>query len=811
MKSLRKYSLVALMLAIVVLAGLAIAKPWVEARGVSIKGPRHITMVKGQRLNLDETVYPKNASYKVVDYMSNRRDIVQTTNSGRLHAKKYGRAVITVVSQSNPKAKDRVYVRVVRKVKAKRISLSPKTMTVQAGQAKRFKVSFTPKNVTSKKVRFTSSNKAIARVSQKGLVRGVKPGSVVITARALDGSRKVSRRRVYVTPRPVLNTTVTGVSLVKDSLTMDVSDTAQLQALVEPLNATNRAVAWDSGETTLVSVSPTGLVASKQTTGTATVTVTTKDGGFKARAAITVVDKNLDKADASIAAAERIAAGLSSDETTESMEAAQAALAQAKTDFNAAKRPGLSEAEIAARQNKIDAIQAKVDYAQDMFNRSYVVGKVLLDGKESGGGITGTLKYSQGGSDYGLTLVESDGSFLMSALKPGTWKLSLVGKGINASGNYYSFDETTVVVGEHGRPQDIGTLNATFRQRDVSIKASIDGRPINNVDFRVNNFSGTTPLTGKTPYDSSATTDTWGPGNYDIAFSYTDAGKEYVATQTITVKSDPESGKLFVRGELKRVTCDFMLGAYINNEDYGATPTAGSTRVAASYSIKNKTGAEVASGITSATRDVIIENFQPGDYNMTFSYNSPEHGKYHKTTGLRLTASNTLQVARTGLIRSNVGFSYNIGGPEESYSGRISRNDVWSEVTTLTQGLHTVQTNTSMFMKVGIEIDSGTYGEGPVYYYKSINTLSKTFTALGTITPQRQDGYLSIKSTGLQQTTDMSTTLVVKDSEGEVVLSNPYTLGDEKLVKYLKPGIYEVILKTSNSRHQEWIGKKVSL
>lgn len=80
---------------------------------------------------------------------------------------------------------------------------------------------------------------------------------------------------------------VTGVSLNKTNASLEVSDTLQLTATVTPSNATNKAVTWKSNNTTVASVSNTGLITAKAA-GSAAITVTTADGGFTATCNVTV-------------------------------------------------------------------------------------------------------------------------------------------------------------------------------------------------------------------------------------------------------------------------------------------------------------------------------------------------------------------------------------------------------------------------------------------------------------------------------------------------------------------------------------------
>ena len=79
---------------------------------------------------------------------------------------------------------------------------------------------------------------------------------------------------------------VTGVSLDKATATVAVNGTVSLTATIAPSNATNKAVTWTSSNSGIATVSD-GVVTGKAA-GTATITVTTSDGGYQASCQVTV-------------------------------------------------------------------------------------------------------------------------------------------------------------------------------------------------------------------------------------------------------------------------------------------------------------------------------------------------------------------------------------------------------------------------------------------------------------------------------------------------------------------------------------------
>ena len=80
---------------------------------------------------------------------------------------------------------------------------------------------------------------------------------------------------------------VTGVSLPESSTTLEKGETYQMEPVVDPSDATDKSVAYQSSDTSVATVTDAGLVTAVGG-GPATVTVTTNDGGFQADLAVTV-------------------------------------------------------------------------------------------------------------------------------------------------------------------------------------------------------------------------------------------------------------------------------------------------------------------------------------------------------------------------------------------------------------------------------------------------------------------------------------------------------------------------------------------
>ena len=159
------------------------------------------------------------------------------------------------------------------------VSLKTSTSLV-VGSTEILIATITPSNATNQNVTWGSSNTSVATVTEGGMVIAVAAGNATITVTTDDGKYKAV---CAVTVRPIV---VSGVTL-KESTYLVVGNTETLFAIIEPDNATNQNVTWNSSNPAAATVSTGGEVTAVAA-GTATITVTTVDGGHQAACSVTV-------------------------------------------------------------------------------------------------------------------------------------------------------------------------------------------------------------------------------------------------------------------------------------------------------------------------------------------------------------------------------------------------------------------------------------------------------------------------------------------------------------------------------------------
>ncbi len=156
--------------------------------------------------------------------------------------------------------------------------------SVAIGEATILKATYTPSNVTNKTVTWSSSDTTVASVSASGRVKGLKAGNTTITA-SMKGKDNVPVTATFA--MSIVVPSATGVTLDKTSVNLGFGKTTQLTATVNPKYA-NQKVTWSSNNTSVATVSSTGLVTAKNIAGTAVITATSVDGGLTANCQVKV-------------------------------------------------------------------------------------------------------------------------------------------------------------------------------------------------------------------------------------------------------------------------------------------------------------------------------------------------------------------------------------------------------------------------------------------------------------------------------------------------------------------------------------------
>jgi uncharacterized protein YjdB len=169
------------------------------------------------------------------------------------------------------------------------VKVTPQSIVMTAiGETRQLSATVTPEDATDQAVAWESSDSSVATVDAGGLVTAKAVGAgVFITVVTHDGQRQAS---VNVTVDP--SATVVPVEMVKvtpQSIVLTaIGETRQLTATVGPETATDKAVAWETSDSSVATVDANGLVTATGIGSGIFVTVETHDGGLEASVNVSV-------------------------------------------------------------------------------------------------------------------------------------------------------------------------------------------------------------------------------------------------------------------------------------------------------------------------------------------------------------------------------------------------------------------------------------------------------------------------------------------------------------------------------------------
>ena len=226
-----------------------------------------------------------NVSYQVED----GEDVVQITgyegdeNDGRsvfLKALNAGMATLKIQITGMVDGKDTVLCEqsIFIMVFALKPSTEHKTITV--GETFQMEAYCDPAEPTDLKLSYASSDDTIASVSSSGLVTAKKEGKVSITVTGTLSNKKEQSVSCELT---VVEKTihVTGISLSPTRQELTVGDTVTIKAAVQPADATDNQISYQSSNPSIASVDQFGRLKAINV-GNARITATSRDGNKKA-------------------------------------------------------------------------------------------------------------------------------------------------------------------------------------------------------------------------------------------------------------------------------------------------------------------------------------------------------------------------------------------------------------------------------------------------------------------------------------------------------------------------------------------------
>lgn len=215
---------------------------------------------------LSISVSPRSLRDRRVD-LSVKSDKTVRVRGNTITGLAAGETILTIASRMDPNSFIRYRVLVVQPVTRIQVEASKKIVAV--GKKLTLKANIQPENATLQNVKWSTDDARIATVDSKGVVKGVKRGSVRIVATAIDGSNIRASFNIQVTQNPE------SITLDKPEVTIDVGRNTVVRATVLPQNTNDKGVVWTSSDPSVATVNNQGRITAVSL-GECEVTCTSK-------------------------------------------------------------------------------------------------------------------------------------------------------------------------------------------------------------------------------------------------------------------------------------------------------------------------------------------------------------------------------------------------------------------------------------------------------------------------------------------------------------------------------------------------------
>lgn len=193
----------------------------IKVTGVSVSNVinKKLTIEKGKTYQLKTKVTPSNASNKKLSFSSSNKKIATVSSSGKIKAVKNGTVTIKVIAKDGSKKSSSIQVTVGKRVKKIQITNTGSQITV--GNSFTLKTTISPSSASNKKLKYTSSNSKVLKVSSTGVVKAVSvPDSVdkikvSLTVQSVDGGNVKAVKQLTVIKKKASEPSVSKPSLEK--------------------------------------------------------------------------------------------------------------------------------------------------------------------------------------------------------------------------------------------------------------------------------------------------------------------------------------------------------------------------------------------------------------------------------------------------------------------------------------------------------------------------------------------------------------------------------------------------------------------
>lgn len=241
----------------------------IEGVSLTLK-PAAREIAVGKTFTITKVINPIEAD-PTATWESSDPAIATVTQNGKVKGIKKGSCVITcILTKYNVRATCDVTVATLKTT----VSLNKTSIRMGTGTTYKLKAKIWSNNTRIPAVRWLTSKKRIASITQKGKIKAKRVGNTVITAVSRDRLKVKAKCKVRVIQR------AKSIKIKPNYAICYVGGTRQLSVVMQPRSATVHSVTWKSEDTSIATVENNGMVRGIAE-GETRIVATTKDGGKK--------------------------------------------------------------------------------------------------------------------------------------------------------------------------------------------------------------------------------------------------------------------------------------------------------------------------------------------------------------------------------------------------------------------------------------------------------------------------------------------------------------------------------------------------
>ncbi len=234
-----------------------------------------LSLKTGQESQLKVSIHPSNATNKEIVWKSTDETVATVDSHGKVYAKGEGECIIYATSMDGSKSTFANIVVEDKVVDIVDISFSVSHYNMKVGEKATLIPRIKPQNATNQKLKWTSSNPAIATVDSNGIVTAKSTGVVQVIAESTNN--KKATMKITIEQASSKTVYMNSIDLHYPYSQLELGTTVQLEPTYHPLNATNPNIIYKSSREDIIEISDTGNMTAKKP-GFSIITASSQDG-----------------------------------------------------------------------------------------------------------------------------------------------------------------------------------------------------------------------------------------------------------------------------------------------------------------------------------------------------------------------------------------------------------------------------------------------------------------------------------------------------------------------------------------------------